>query len=234
MNFKNWKIIFWTWSRNNRLRSDIWSGVTRFYYPLQSLNRLLGTELTEEEMIHALEEFSAYAEERLGKVKASSKNERFCITLPPQASDYVHENRKPKWIPGALHQYSSTPRLYSGWGDGGVPRLFPGMFILENYRHRIRLSRILRRRHPGWLPVLSVPGRWAYDLSQVHRRVMKISGFKPETSSESPRTVSFLLNRNSHTSIRSWHTHRSVTDAGLSPTPAASRITRITLKLPLP
>lgn len=69
------------------------SGVTRFYYPLQSLNRLLGTELTEEEMMHALEEFSAYAEERLGKVKASSKNERFCITLPPQASDYVHENK---------------------------------------------------------------------------------------------------------------------------------------------
>ena len=32
----------------------------------------------------------------LGKVKASSKNERFCITLPPQASDYVHENRKPR------------------------------------------------------------------------------------------------------------------------------------------
>ena len=27
------------------------SGVTRFYYPLQSLNRLLGTELTEEEML---------------------------------------------------------------------------------------------------------------------------------------------------------------------------------------
>ena len=37
------------------------SGVTRFYYPLQSLNRLLGTELTEEEMQHAMEEFSDYA-----------------------------------------------------------------------------------------------------------------------------------------------------------------------------
>ena len=71
------------------------SGVTRFYYPLQSLNRLLGTELTEEEMTHALEEFSAYTEERLGKIKASSKDKRFCITLPPQASDYVHENKKP-------------------------------------------------------------------------------------------------------------------------------------------
>ena len=71
------------------------SGVTRFYYPLQSLNRLLGTELTEEEMQHAMEEFSDHACDRLGKVTASSKNGRFCITLPPQASDYVHENRKP-------------------------------------------------------------------------------------------------------------------------------------------
>ena len=71
------------------------SGVTRFYYPLQSLNRLLGTELTEEEMQHAMEKFSDHACDRLGKVTASSKNGRFCITLPPQASDYVHENRKP-------------------------------------------------------------------------------------------------------------------------------------------
>lgn len=42
-----------------------------------------------------MEEFSDYACDRLGKVTASSKNRRFCITLPPQASDYVHENRKP-------------------------------------------------------------------------------------------------------------------------------------------
>ena len=71
------------------------SGVTRFYYPLQSLNRLLGTELTEEEMQHAMEKFSDHACDRLGKVTASSKIGRFCISLPPQASDYVHENRKP-------------------------------------------------------------------------------------------------------------------------------------------
>lgn len=46
-------------------------------------------------MQHAMEEFSDHACDRLGKVTASSKNGRFCITLPPQASDYVHENRKP-------------------------------------------------------------------------------------------------------------------------------------------
>ena len=42
-----------------------------------------------------MEKFSDHACDRLGKVTASSKNGRFCITLPPQASDYVHENRKP-------------------------------------------------------------------------------------------------------------------------------------------
>lgn len=65
-----------------------------FYYPLQSLNRLLGTELTEEEMQHAGKILRSCCD-RLGKVTASSKNGRFCITLPPQASDYVHESRKP-------------------------------------------------------------------------------------------------------------------------------------------
>ena len=95
MNFKKLENNLLDMIQEQQVKIGYMSGVTRFYYPLQSLNRLLGTELTEEEMQHALEEFSDHACDRLGKVKASSKNERFCITLPPQASDYVHENRKP-------------------------------------------------------------------------------------------------------------------------------------------
>ena len=95
MNFKKLENNLLDMIQEQQVKIGYMSGVTRFYYPLQSLNRLLGTELTEEEMQHALKEFSDYACGRLGKVKASSKNERFCITLPPQASDYVHENRKP-------------------------------------------------------------------------------------------------------------------------------------------
>ena len=95
MNFKKLENNLLDMIQEQQVKIGYMSGVTRFYYPLQSLNRLLGTELTEEEMQHAMEEFSDYACDRLGKVKASSKNERFCITLPPQASDYVHENRKP-------------------------------------------------------------------------------------------------------------------------------------------
>ena len=95
MNFKKLENNLLDMIQEQQVKIGYMSGVTRFYYPLQSLNRLLGTELTEEEMQHAMEEFSDHACDRLGKVTASSKNGRFCITLPPQASDYVHENRKP-------------------------------------------------------------------------------------------------------------------------------------------
>ena len=69
MNFKKLENNLLDMIQEQQVKIGYMSGVTRFYYPLQSLNRLLGT--------------------------ASSKNGRFCITLPPQASDYVHENRKP-------------------------------------------------------------------------------------------------------------------------------------------
>ena len=70
------------------------SGVTRFYYPLQSLNRLLGTELTEEEMQHAMEEFSDYACDRLGKVTAYFQKRTFLHH--PAASGLGLRSRKPK------------------------------------------------------------------------------------------------------------------------------------------
>ncbi len=95
MNFKKLENNLLDMIQEQQVKIGYMSGVTRFYYPLQSLNRLLGTELTEEEMQHAMEKFSDHACDRLGKVTVSSKNGRFCITLPPQASDYVHENRKP-------------------------------------------------------------------------------------------------------------------------------------------
>ena len=114
MNFKKLENNLLDMIQEQQVKIGYMSGVTRFYYPLQSLNRLLGTELTEEEMQHALEEFSDHACDRLGKVKASSKNERFCITLPPQASDYVHENRKPSEFLVRFIKHRCPPRLYSG------------------------------------------------------------------------------------------------------------------------
>ena len=54
MNFKKLENNLLDMIQEQQVKIGYMSGVTRFYYPLQSLNRLLGTELTEEEMQHAL------------------------------------------------------------------------------------------------------------------------------------------------------------------------------------
>ena len=83
MNFKKLENNLLDMIQEQQVKIGYMSGVTRFYYPLQSLNRLLGTELTEEEMQHAMEEFSDHACDRLGKVTASSKN----VYKPPCFAD---------------------------------------------------------------------------------------------------------------------------------------------------
>ena len=67
MNFKKLENNLLDMIQEQQVKIGYMSGVTRFYYPLQSLNRLLGTELTEEEMQHAMEKFSDHACDRLGK-----------------------------------------------------------------------------------------------------------------------------------------------------------------------
>lgn len=62
------------------------------YYPLQSLNRFLKTEFTISEMLSALMDFNEYVKDRLGELEISNKKDRFCLTLPPQATDYVYES----------------------------------------------------------------------------------------------------------------------------------------------
>lgn len=49
MNFKKLENNLLDMIQEQQVKIGYMSGVTRFYYPLQSLNRLLGTELTEEE-----------------------------------------------------------------------------------------------------------------------------------------------------------------------------------------
>lgn len=62
----------------------------RLYYPLQSLNKLLRTSCDTEQMCEALNEFSRYAESRLGPMETSHRKERFCLTIPAKGSEYVH------------------------------------------------------------------------------------------------------------------------------------------------
>ena len=76
MNFKKLENNLLDMIQEQQVKIGYMSGVTRFYYPLQSLNRLLGTELTEEEMQHAMEEFSDYASPcRLRPRTTSTKTE---------------------------------------------------------------------------------------------------------------------------------------------------------------
>lgn len=66
----------------------------RIYYPLSALNKLLGTDYDVPRMLSALREFSAEVGERLGPVQAANIDERFCITVPRQGVDYIHEHLK--------------------------------------------------------------------------------------------------------------------------------------------
>lgn len=64
------------------------------YYPLESLNRLLDSELSSADMEKALQSFCGFAEARLGNVSYSQDNNRFCILIPAEGVEYVHEKIK--------------------------------------------------------------------------------------------------------------------------------------------
>lgn len=66
----------------------------RLYYPMESLNHLLGTELLEEELSKVLEEFFVYTKKQLGGVKHTHKQQRFCLIIPPKGAIYVHNEVK--------------------------------------------------------------------------------------------------------------------------------------------
>ncbi len=59
------------------------------YYPLDSLNNMLGTAYNVEEMTAALESFDS---EKLGKLTVSYTEERFGIKVSADGVKYIHEN----------------------------------------------------------------------------------------------------------------------------------------------
>jgi hypothetical protein len=68
------------------------SEVIRLYYPLQSLNRFLGTNCDINGMYQVLEGFCVSVCDKFGKVEVSNNNERFCLLFPKEASEYVYRN----------------------------------------------------------------------------------------------------------------------------------------------
>lgn len=68
------------------------SETIRLYYPMESINNLLGVEYSLTELIEILDQFCESVNTRLGNVTHSNVNRRFCFTIPPNGVTYVHEN----------------------------------------------------------------------------------------------------------------------------------------------
>ncbi len=63
----------------------------RLYYPMESLNHLLGTDLQADALKSVLDGFGNYTKERLGQAEWSHQDTRFCILIPAEGVAYVHE-----------------------------------------------------------------------------------------------------------------------------------------------
>lgn len=63
----------------------------RLYYPLKSLNRMLGMKADEEEMLEFLDGFCGFERGRTGQISVSSAEGRFCIAVSDEVSAYVNK-----------------------------------------------------------------------------------------------------------------------------------------------
>ena len=68
------------------------SETIRLYYPILSLNRLLGADYEVKQMTDILKSFCNHVQARLGKIEVSAQEERFCFTVPTQGTEYVHRH----------------------------------------------------------------------------------------------------------------------------------------------
>ena len=62
----------------------------RLYYPLSTLNHLLNTADTAEEMSVTLTGQPESMTEKLGKITVTRRGNRFCLCIPEEGSAYVH------------------------------------------------------------------------------------------------------------------------------------------------
>jgi len=90
------------------------------FYPLLSLNRLLGTDQDAEKMMESLSAFCDWAEPTLGRIEASRQGDRFCLIVPAKGADYVHAHTGEKEFIAELVKVISRP----GAGIDDVLALF--------------------------------------------------------------------------------------------------------------
>ncbi len=66
-------------------------GSLQFFYPVVTLNHLLGTDLDSDKMQEYLDAFDKYAGEKLGKVEHAHRKDRFSFKVSADGVKYVHE-----------------------------------------------------------------------------------------------------------------------------------------------
>ena len=81
--------------QEGQLKLGYRSETIRLYYPLASLCMLTEKEMSAEDMTAALEKFAGENERELGRIEVSRKGERFCLAVPPQGAQWVHEHTNP-------------------------------------------------------------------------------------------------------------------------------------------
>ena len=64
--------------------------IVRLYYPLSTLRHFF--ECAGDDNKIAAGVISEQLTDTIGEIKVTAKNERFCIEIPPEGSEYVHEN----------------------------------------------------------------------------------------------------------------------------------------------
>lgn len=81
------------------------------FYPLESLNRLLGTDHDKAEMLRELKRFSVASMETLCGTDASCDGEMFRINIPKEGVEQVHETVPvPPFLVDFLKKMGSDPK----------------------------------------------------------------------------------------------------------------------------
>jgi len=92
MNFEKLERNMLSVMEEQQLKLGFDGNALRLFYPLSSLNALLGTSLDENQMAGALVEYAAYVRERLGVIEADSSEGRFSFLISPEGCAYVREH----------------------------------------------------------------------------------------------------------------------------------------------
>jgi hypothetical protein len=79
--------------------------VIRFYYPEKALLRILDAGEDDYEVKEAMKGFKAYVKDRLGEIKITKSQERFCFLIPPKGAQYVWEQKEEN---GFLREFIDT------------------------------------------------------------------------------------------------------------------------------